>query len=144
MKTLKIILADKSRNFKTALRQMLFSFNGVKIIGEASNGIELLNIMKSNNANMVFVNYEMPEMNGIQATKIALNKYPDLSIIGLTSFDDKIYIRKMIEAGAENCISKNKINYELLESIITKKQLEINNFSHSEISNNKLGIKINH
>lgn len=144
MKVLKVILADNNRNFRIAVRQMLFSFKEVKVIGEASNGNDLLNIMKVNPADIVFMNYEMPEMNGLEATKIALKKYPELTIIGLTSFDERIYIRKMIEAGAKNCISKNKINYDLIKSIILQKQSELNNLSNIENINRKLSVNINH
>ena len=144
MKTINVILANNNRNFRIAIRQMLFSFNEVEVIGEASNGIDLLNIMKANQADIVFMDYEMPNMNGLEATRIAMEKYPELTIIGLTSFDEKLYIKKMIEAGAKTCISRNKISYEFIKSIITEKQNEINNFLNIASIDNKLKIKINH
>ena len=90
----------------------------VKIVGEAECGNDLLNLMDSQKADIVFVEVNMPKMNGIEVTRKAHLKFPDTTFIAFSSLENKRYIDQMLEAGAEGYLSKNCNNYDLFRQII--------------------------
>lgn len=69
---------------------------GLEVVGEASSGIEAINIIDDVNPDIVFVDINMPFMNGIEFTKMATSRYPDLYVIVLTGFDDFEYARECV------------------------------------------------
>ena len=56
---------------------------------------------------IVLIDIQMPQMNGIEATEKALEEYPDLKIVALTMFEDEEYLQSMIDAGAKGFLLKN-------------------------------------
>jgi len=102
----KIIIVDDHKIFRDGLLLLLKNFDFVSVIGEASNGEEFLNLIKNEVPDIVFMDINMPIMNGIEASKIALQKYPELKIVALTSFADDEYIEKMISSGVEGYMLK--------------------------------------
>ena len=69
---------------------------GLEVVGEAASGIEAINIIDDVNPDIVFVDINMPFMNGIEFTKMATSRYPDLYVIVLTGFDDFEYARECV------------------------------------------------
>ncbi len=78
---------------------------GLEVVGEAASGIEAINIIDDVNPDIVFVDICMPFMNGIEFTKMATSRYPDLFVIVLTGFDDFEYARQ--------CVSLPVVEYML-------------------------------
>ena len=78
---------------------------GLEVVGEAASGIEAINIIDDVNPDIVFVDICMPFMNGIEFTKMATARYPDLFVIVLTGFDDFEYARQ--------CVSLPVVEYML-------------------------------
>lgn len=115
---IKIILVDDNYEFREALKFLLLKIEGVEIIAEASNGSEFLDILDHSDPDIVLMDIEMPEMNGIEATRRANRKYPDLKIIGLSNYEDSQNIQDLISAGARNFIFKNNLNKDTLKKIM--------------------------
>lgn len=115
----KVILVDDHKLFRDGLKLLLNNSGKVNVIIEASNGIEFLNIIENNQDAIVFMDIQMPELNGIETTKLALKKYPDLKIIVLTMFGEDEYYYQMIEAGVKGFLLKNADIDEVLNSIET-------------------------
>ena len=69
---------------------------GLEVVGEAASGIEAINIIDDVNPDIVFVDICMPFMDGIEFTKMATTRYPDLRVIVLTGFDDFEYARQCV------------------------------------------------
>ena len=111
------IIVDDHVIYRKGLRTVLNEIPFVKVIAEASNGKELLRILKTNTADVILMDINMPEMDGIEATKKVLEKYPDTEIIALTMHEEIGYFNKMIEAGAKGFLLK-KTNKEQLESAL--------------------------
>lgn len=102
----KIIIVDDHKIFRDGLLFLLENFDFVSVIGEASNGIEFLNLIEKELPDIVLMDINMPIMNGIEASKIALKKYPEIKIVALTSFADDEYIEQMVSAGVEGYMLK--------------------------------------
>ncbi len=103
---IKIILVDDHKIFRDGLKLMLDNFDSVSVIGEASNGQGFLELIEKQLPDIVLMDINMPGMNGIDASKIALQKHPGLKIIALTSFADDEYIEQMISSGVEGYMLK--------------------------------------
>jgi len=121
----KVILVDDKTVFKIALSETLLNIGGVEIVGNASTGEEFLKLLETTMPDIVFMDIEMPIMDGIEATKRAIKMYPGLVIIGLSLYDNEAYIDKLIEVGARGYLLKESDNYELFKSIINYPEAEI-------------------
>ncbi len=117
MEIIGIIIADDHLIFRKGLRIVLNEIPFVKVIAEASDGNELLSILRKNTADIVLMDINMPGMNGIEATQKLKDKYPDTEAIALTMHEEIGYFNKMIEAGAKGFLLK-KTTKEQLESAI--------------------------
>lgn len=117
MEIIGVIIVDDHLIFRKGLRIVLNEIPFVKVIAEASDGNELLNILKKNTADIVLMDINMPGISGIEATKKLKEKYPDTEVIALTMHEEIGYFNKMIEAGAKGFLLK-KITKEQLEAAI--------------------------
>jgi len=116
-KAINILIVDDHKLFREGLKTLLKSLNFINEIYEASNGNEFLKIIKTTKPDIVFMDINMPEKDGIKATKEAIEIYPDLNIVALTMFGDEEYYRGMIEAGARGFLLKNSSIGEVEEAI---------------------------
>lgn len=118
MSITKVILVDDQRAFRTAVKMQLNAIGGNEVVAEAGSADELLYVLEKYTAQVIFMDIEMPGMSGIEATKLILNKHPEMVVIGWSMYDDTHYIRRLIEAGAQGYLLKLSDNYTLLEEII--------------------------
>ncbi len=116
---IKLIITDDHRMFRESIRKMLTIEKVADVLAEASNGEELLSLLDSHSPDMVLMDISMPGMDGIEATKKAIQKQPGLKVLTLSSFGDEKYYFHMIEAGAKGFVLKNASMAEL-ESAITE------------------------
>ncbi|OQY00094.1 MAG: hypothetical protein B6I20_09170, partial [Bacteroidetes bacterium 4572_117] len=128
----KVILVDDKQVFRKSLTETLKTAGDVEIIGEASNGEEFLELLKDKQPEIVFMDIEMPLMDGIEATKKGIEKYPGLVIIGLSMYDNKSYVEKLMGVGARGYLLKTSDNHEILKTILEYPQAEI--FFSEELS----------
>lgn len=119
MKKLNILLVDDNKHFLQALKFMVEESNKDRIenIYQAYNGLEALNVLKKKHIDLVFMDIEMPEMNGIEATKKATEFNRFLTVIALSFHQEMEYVLQMLEAGARNYIIKEDINTETLKRV---------------------------
>ncbi|MCB2196943.1 MAG: response regulator transcription factor [Bacteroidetes bacterium] len=113
----KIVLVDDHKLFRDGLKLLLNKTGKTEVVAEASNGKELLEIIENFTDAIVFMDIQMPEMNGIEATKEVLSVYPELKIIALTMFGEDEYYYQMIEAGVKGFLLKDTNMDEVMEAI---------------------------
>jgi DNA-binding NarL/FixJ family response regulator len=113
---IQIVIADDYSMFREGIKLMLEKEN-VVIAGEAENGMELLRMVRDLKPEIVVTDIEMPEMNGIEATKEIKKDNPGTGIIALTMFGDDHLIVDMLEAGASGYLLKTTKKDELIEAI---------------------------
>ncbi|PLX23973.1 MAG: DNA-binding response regulator [Salinivirgaceae bacterium] len=107
MDNLTIILVDDHKLFREGLKSLLENFAYVKQVEEASNGKEFLQMLKTTLPDVVFMDIEMPEMDGITATRKAIEAFPQLNVVALSMYGNENYYTQMINAGAKGFILKN-------------------------------------
>jgi DNA-binding NarL/FixJ family response regulator len=116
---LKIIIVDDHTIFREGIKTMLTIEGIAEIIAEASDGKKFLDLLPKYKPDLVLMDISMPNMDGIEATKKAIEIFPDLKILTLSSFGDEKYYTKMIEAGVKGFLIKNT-NIAELEQAITE------------------------
>ncbi|MDD3105965.1 MAG: response regulator transcription factor [Bacteroidales bacterium] len=107
MKKINIFLVDDHALFREGLRFLLQKIDFVDQILEAENGLEFLEHIIEIKDCIVLMDIEMPVMNGVEATRKALERDPDLKIIALSMYSEESYLSSMIEAGASGFLLKN-------------------------------------
>src|ERR1035437_7878940 len=103
----KIILVDDHEIFRQSLKSLITIENITTVIGEASNGQEFLELLDHLQPDLVLMDIDMPEMNGLEATQKAMIHRPDLKIIAFTMYRDDEYILRMKELGAKGYLIKS-------------------------------------
>jgi DNA-binding NarL/FixJ family response regulator len=119
MEKVRIIIADDHQLFRNGLKILLNAFPEFEVTGEASNGEEFLNILRNTKAEIVLMDINMPEMDGIEATRKGLKLCPDLEIIALSMYGEEEYYNKMVDAGAKGFVLKDSDISEVKEAILT-------------------------
>lgn len=133
MEGLSVILVDDHQLFRQGLGLLLKNFSFVRQVNEAANGLEFLEVLKSKPADIVFMDVDMPEMDGIEATRHALKDFPELNIIGLSMYSEEDYYTRMIDAGVKGFILKNS-GIQEVEMAIKSVMEGRNYFSHEILS----------
>ncbi|RLD58000.1 MAG: DNA-binding response regulator [Bacteroidetes bacterium] len=102
-----IILVDDHTIFRQGLAMVINRLEGFKVIAQAENGKEFLNLLNDFTPGIVLMDIRMQEMNGIEATKKAIAQYPDLKIAALTMSGEEKDLQAMINAGALGFLLKS-------------------------------------
>ena len=131
MEKLSVILVDDHQLFREGLNLLLSNFSFIGEIREAADGEEFLSLLKGGKADIVFMDVDMPKLNGIEATRRAIEYDSDLNVIALSMYSDEDYYTKMIDAGAKGFILKNS-GVQEVESAI-KHIIEGKNYFSQEI-----------
>ena len=116
---IKIVLADDHEIFRDGFKVMIKKQPSVQLLGEASNGEELLTLSRALRPDVVVTDIRMPGIDGIAATKQLIREFPSIGIIALSMFDEEQLIVEMLEAGAKGYLLKNAHKDEILEAIRT-------------------------
>lgn len=116
-KKLKLYIVDDHKLFREGLKLLLSTQDFVHHIYEASNGREFIENLSFVDCDVVLMDIEMPEMNGVEATEKALQMRPDLKIIVLSMYGDEQYYYKMVDAGVKGFVLKNSGIEKVIEAI---------------------------
>jgi DNA-binding NarL/FixJ family response regulator len=117
MNAIRVILVDDHNLFRNGLKLLLSGYSDIEVVAEASDGHEFLQILENTPADIILLDIEMPEMNGIEATITAIAKYPDLKVISLSMYGEEEYYYKMIDAGVKGFILKSSDITEVIKAI---------------------------
>lgn len=104
---LRIIIVDDHEFFRKGLVLVLARLKYAEVVGEVSNGEELIALLGKCPADIVLMDISMPGMNGIEATRQALQINNNLKVIALSSHEDESHLEAMIDAGAKGFMLKN-------------------------------------
>ena len=114
---IRVLLADDHKVMRQGLIRLLADQPGIKIVGEASNGRLALELSRQLRPHVVVMDIAMPEMDGIEATRLIKAELPDVRVVGLSMYEDNQASRSMCDAGAESFLIKTASSTELLRAI---------------------------
>ena len=125
MKMIKIAIVDDNLFLQKTIQEKLSFFEDISIKSKSLNGKELLQKLEKNaNLDLVLMDIEMPEMNGVETTAEVKKRYPHIKIIMLTVFDNDENIFKSIKAGADGYLLK-EINPQIPTKELDAKEKEL-------------------
>ena len=116
-KPIKIIMADDHEVVRAGLKRLLMIDKGIKILDEASNGKDAIELVKIHSPNIALLDIQMPMMTGIEATKEIKEKFSNTLVIMLTAYEDSYHLGQALSAGADGYLAKDIGAKELTESI---------------------------
>ena len=119
MKPSRVVVADDHVLFRQGIKKLLEEMPGVEVIGEAGDGLELLNLLKELDPDIALVDISMPNIRGIEAAHEIRSLYPHTKILILTMHRSKEYLYHAISAGAHGYLLKEDSDIELLSAIET-------------------------
>lgn len=115
--TIRVVIADDHGIVRAGLRQLLATFDGIELVGEAGNGAEAVALAVESNPDVVLMDLEMPELDGIEATRRITAQAPETQVVVLTSFSDRERILRALDAGAVGYVLKDAEPDELAGAI---------------------------
>ena len=116
---IKIILVEDHRVIRASLKLFLNNSPGTEVVGEASHGKELLELLKQVDCTIILLDLDMPVMNGREVLAHVTKKYKDIKVVILSGDNDPATIHECIMAGAKAYLNKNCHENTLLEAIRT-------------------------
>lgn len=116
---IKIIIADDHQLMIDGIKNALSETPEIIIIGEALNGIQLLEMLKTKQPDIVLLDIRMPELDGLDTLEIIKTKNPDVKVIMLSQFSERSFIKKSIEYGAYGYLLKDCGKNNLIKAIKT-------------------------
>ncbi len=117
IKQIRIVIVDDHDMVRRGLATYLKVQEDMRLVAEASNGVEALEICNQFLPDVVLMDIVMPKMGGAEATRVIRNKFSQIQVIGLTSFQDRDLVQEMLRAGAIGYLLKNVSGEELAEAI---------------------------
>lgn len=114
---IKIVLADDHKMIREGIKALLRKNSAIEIVGEAETGQEAMDLLAGQAADLVLMDINMPNMNGIETTKAIQQAHPTTKVLALTMHNDDTHIVSMLEAGASGYILKTA-DKETLEDAI--------------------------
>lgn len=114
---IRILIADDHHVVRRGLAFFLKTQKDIEIIGEAGNGREAVELARTLKPDLILMDLVMPEMDGIQATKMIKTEMPEIKIMMLTSFSDQDHVIPALEAGASGYQLKDIEPDELIHCI---------------------------
>ncbi|MDY7224170.1 response regulator transcription factor [Halalkalibacterium halodurans] len=132
MKPIKIVIIDDHQLFREGVKQILNGEPNVHVVAEGEDGSQAMRLMKLYKPDVMIMDIEMPNMNGIEATKNLLGAYPDVKVILLSNYDDD-YVMHAIKTGAYGYLLKNMDTKTLIHAI--RKVAEGAAYLHPSVTN---------
>jgi len=99
------------------IHSLLQNEKNITWMGQAMNAASCLGFFVNNTADVVLMDISMPGMDGVELCSVMKEKYPGIMILGLSTFNQGLYIKKMVENGASGYILKNSSKEELIRAI---------------------------
>ena len=132
---IKVAIADDHALFRAGVRTSLMGRKDVELIAEADNGMQLLNLLKHIEPDVILLDIQMPIMDGIQTLPEIRKLYPHIKVIILSMHNDHSMISKLMEIGANSYLTKNSDSENIYQAIKTCYEQE---FYFNELTNKAL------
>jgi len=116
---IRVFIVDDHPVVIEGIHSLLKNEKDIEWAGQAMNAASCMGFFINNTANVVLMDISMPGMDGVELCAVMKEKYPGIFILGLSTFNQGLYIKKMMENGASGYILKNSSKEELLKAIHT-------------------------
>ena len=138
---IKVAIADDHTLFRTGVKTSLQSRKDIQMVAEAENGMQLLNLLRHIQPDVVLLDIQMPIMDGLTTLPEIKKLYPNVKVIMLSMHNDHSVISKMMEIGANSYLTKESGSEMIYEAI---RGVYENDFYFNELVNKAVLLKLQH
>jgi len=117
MKTTRVVLADDSEAVRSGIRTILQRDPQIEIVGEARNGQEAIQLVYQTAPDVLLLDMEMPELNGVEVARALHERKSPVRILALSAYDDRHYIQELLASGASGYLTKEEAPAFILQAI---------------------------
>ncbi|HAE38658.1 MAG TPA: histidine kinase, partial [Candidatus Riflebacteria bacterium] len=114
---IKLLIADDMDELRSNVRRMLNNQDNIKIVGEARNGREAIDLVKELQPHVVLMDINMPEIDGLKATEMLAKDYPNVQTVIMSIQGEQEYFRRAMKAGAKDFLVKPFSTNDLADTI---------------------------
>ncbi len=114
---IKLIICDDQEVVCQGLKAILSTSENIEVLGIANNGVEAMELIESHPIDVILMDLKMPIMNGIHATKAIKEKYPNIKVLVLTTYDADAWLFDAIRNGADGYLLKDTSREALVQAI---------------------------
>jgi two-component system, NarL family, response regulator LiaR len=114
---IRILLVEDHKIVREGTRQLLDQSPDMEVVGEASDGVEAVQLTAQLHPDVIVMDVRLPRLNGIEATRSITAKFPEIRVLILSAYDDDNYVFPLLEAGASGYLLKTASGAELAEAI---------------------------
>jgi len=117
MERIKVLIADDHRVVREGLMAILKTEENIEVVGEAQDGQEAIEKVRTLEPDVILMDVSMPRMGGVEATRQIKREFPHIGIIALTMYDEQQYIFDLVRAGATGYLLKDTESAQIVEAI---------------------------
>ena len=115
--SIRVVIADDHNVVRKGIRDLLSDEDDIAVVGEARNGQEAVDLATALLPDVVVMDIAMPEMTGVEATRLIRAQAPDIRVLVLTAYEDDPYIYGLLDAGASGYILKTAESREIVRAV---------------------------
>jgi DNA-binding NarL/FixJ family response regulator len=115
--SISVLLVDDHKIVREGTRQLLALCDDIQVVGEAADGLEAVKMAGDIQPDVVVMDVRLPQLNGIEATRIITSRFPKIKVLILSAYDDDSYVFPLFEAGASGYLLKTSSGVELAQAI---------------------------
>lgn len=133
MKT-SIIIIDDHQLFREGVKRILDFESSFDVVAEGDDGSEAMDLVEEHKPDVVIMDINMPNMNGVEATKMLVQRYPDTKVIILSIHDDENYVQHALKTGAQGYLLKEMDADALIDAV--RVVAEGGSYLHPKVTHN--------
>lgn len=112
-----IIIIDDHQLFREGVKRILAMEEGLEVLAEGEDGSQAIALVEEHNPDVVLMDINMPKVNGVEATRELIAKYPDIKVLILSIHDDESYVTHVLKTGAAGYLLKEMDADALIEAV---------------------------
>ncbi len=117
MPDIRVLIADDHPIVCKGIRNVLDAAVGIVVVGEAASGAEALQKIETLNPDVILLDMELPDLNGVEVLKRIIEAESPVRVLGLSSYDDREYISQLLALGASGYLIKDEVPDTITEAV---------------------------
>lgn len=116
-RTVRVLIVDDADPIRLLLRGLFANADGIEVVGEAGDGAEAIELSRRLRPDVIVMDVTMPVMDGIEATQVIVDEFPEVRVLGLSISGDNATAEAMVAAGAADYLTKGGAAADLIAAV---------------------------